>query len=69
MAIELGPVDIKTFDLEKVKHVEKIEKLLQDCMKAKGVLPDNNLCASETYDKLKEFRELIIAVSKIQSIY
>lgn len=48
MAAELGPVDIKTFEVDKVKHCEYIEKLLQDCMKAKGVLPDNNLCAAET---------------------
>lgn len=69
MMNDLGPLDLKTFELNKVKNCEKIEKLLQDCMKAKGVLPDNNLCASETYDKLKEFRELVIAISKIQSKY
>lgn len=48
LAEELSPLDIKTFEINKVKYVETVEKLMQDCMKAKGVLPDDNLCASET---------------------
>lgn len=67
MAKDLKPIDMKSFEKHKKVHVETVEKLLQDCMKAKGILPDNNLCAQETYDNLKEFREFIIAISKIQT--
>jgi len=69
MENSLAPMDLASFEKIKKQQVEKVEKMLQDVMKVKGILPDNNLCASETYEELKKFRELIIAISKIQTPY